>query len=58
LQYIFHWSPLWDLTLILQTVWTLLFRGLQQQRINSPIADVGSRLDDFVTQEISNVNRT
>jgi lipopolysaccharide/colanic/teichoic acid biosynthesis glycosyltransferase len=35
LQYIFHWSPLWDLTLILQTIWTLLFRGLQQRRVDS-----------------------
>ena len=58
LQYIFHWSPLWDLTLILQTIWTLLFRGLQQQQVESPTADLQSRQSDFVTQEIPNVNRT
>lgn len=30
LQYIFTWSPLLDLSLILQTAWTLLIRGLAQ----------------------------
>jgi lipopolysaccharide/colanic/teichoic acid biosynthesis glycosyltransferase len=58
LQYIFHWSPLWDLTLILQTIWTLLFRGLQQQRVDSQTADLHSRRSDFVTEEVPNVNRT
>ena len=58
LQYIFHWSPLWDLTLILQTIWTLLFRGLQQKQIDFPTADLHSGRNDFVTQEVSNVNRT
>ena len=58
LQYIFHWSPLWDLTLILETIWTLLFRGLQQQQANSPSADLQSRRSDFVTREVPNVNRT
>ncbi len=58
LQYIFHWSPLWDLTLIIQTIWTLLFRGLQQQQVEFPTADLRSRRSDFVTQEIPNVNRT
>src|SRR5258708_2538800 len=57
LQYIFHWSPLWDLTLILQTIWTLLFRGLQQQQVESPTADLQSRKTDFVTQKLPNVTR-
>ncbi len=57
LQYIFHWSPLWDFTLILQTVWTLLFRGLQQQ-VDSPTTDLPGKRSDFVTQEVPNVNRT
>jgi lipopolysaccharide/colanic/teichoic acid biosynthesis glycosyltransferase len=57
LQYIFHWSPLWDLTLILETIWTLLFRGLQQQ-VDSPAADLRGRRSDFGTQEVPNVNRT
>jgi len=58
LQYIFHWSPLWDLTLILETVWTLLFRGLQQQRVDSTIADKPREQSEFVTREVQNVNRT
>jgi lipopolysaccharide/colanic/teichoic acid biosynthesis glycosyltransferase len=58
LQYIFHWSPLWDLTLILQTIWTLLFRGLQQRRVDSQTTDLYSRRSDFVTEEVPNVNRT
>jgi len=58
LQYIFHWSPLWDLTLILQTIWTLLFRGLWQEPVDSPRADLRGRKTDFVTQEATNVNRS
>jgi lipopolysaccharide/colanic/teichoic acid biosynthesis glycosyltransferase len=58
LQYIFHWSPLWDLTLILQTIWTLLFRGLQQRRVDSQTTDLYNRRSDFVTEEVPNVNRT
>jgi lipopolysaccharide/colanic/teichoic acid biosynthesis glycosyltransferase len=57
LQYIFHWSPLWDLTLILQTIWTLLFRGLQQERVDSSTADLYTGRSDLVTQEVVNVNR-
>jgi lipopolysaccharide/colanic/teichoic acid biosynthesis glycosyltransferase len=57
LQYIFHWSPLWDLTLILQTIWTLVFRGLQQQ-VDFATAGLQSRRSDFVTPEVPNVNRT
>jgi lipopolysaccharide/colanic/teichoic acid biosynthesis glycosyltransferase len=58
LQYIFHWSPFWDLSLILQTVWTVLFRGLQQQQIDFPAADLQNRPSHVVTREVPNVNRT
>lgn len=58
LQYIFQRSPLWDLTLILETIWTLLFRGLQHQQVDSPTASLHSRRSDFVTREVPNVNRT
>jgi lipopolysaccharide/colanic/teichoic acid biosynthesis glycosyltransferase len=58
LQYIFAWSPLWDLTLVLQTTWTLLFRGLQQQPVDFPTADLQTWRSDFVTREVPNVNRT
>ncbi len=57
LQYILHWSPLWDLTLILQTIWTLSFRGLPQQQVDSCTADLHGGRSDFVTREVPNVNR-
>jgi lipopolysaccharide/colanic/teichoic acid biosynthesis glycosyltransferase len=58
LQYIFNWSPLLDLTLILQTVWTLLFRGLSQEPVafQSAISQSGS--NEFVTREIFDANRS
>lgn len=58
LQYIFHWSPLWDLTLILETIWTLLSRGLQRQQVDSPAAGLHVRRSGFVKREVPNVNRT
>ena len=36
LQYIFTWSPFLDLSLILQTAWTLVFRGLAQGTSSHP----------------------
>jgi len=58
LQYIFNWSPFLDLSLILQTVWTLLFRGLNQVPVTSDAASVEKGADDFVTQEVADVNRS
>jgi lipopolysaccharide/colanic/teichoic acid biosynthesis glycosyltransferase len=56
LQYIFNWHPLLDLSLMLQTVWTVLFRGLSQdpalaQNVN-PVSS-----NDFVSREVADVNR-
>ena len=58
LQYIFDWHPLLDLSLMLQTVWTLLFRGLSQepalaQNVNGPISPT-----DIVGSEVVDANRS
>ena len=58
LQYIFGWSPFLDLSLILQTVWTLLFRGLSEQPTGPRSATSLSNTDDFVTREAFDVDRS
>ncbi len=57
LQYIFNWSPLLDLSLILQTVWTLLFRGLRQEPVSSGEGTFVKTSNDFVGREAVDVNR-
>ncbi len=57
LQYIFNWSPLFDLSLILQTVWTLLSRGLSQEPDVSHAPSFRSESNDYVTREVADVNR-
>jgi lipopolysaccharide/colanic/teichoic acid biosynthesis glycosyltransferase len=57
LQYIFNWSPLFDLSLILQTVWTLLSRGLSQEPDVSHATSFRSESNDYVTREVADVNR-
>jgi lipopolysaccharide/colanic/teichoic acid biosynthesis glycosyltransferase len=56
LQYIFNWSPFLDLSLILQTVWTLAFRGLGQE----PALVEGGKSDNManedLAEEVINVN--
>src|SRR6266446_723245 len=58
LQYIFDWSPLLDLSLILQTVWTLLFRGLSQEPAPSQATTLVSTSSDFAGGEALDANRT
>jgi lipopolysaccharide/colanic/teichoic acid biosynthesis glycosyltransferase len=59
LQYIFNWSPFLDLSLILQTVWTLLSRGLNQVPVTSETAtSLESGTGSFVRQEVADVNRS
>ncbi len=58
LQYIFNWSPLLDLSLILQTVWTLLFRGLIQEPAPSQATTLVSTSSDFAGGEALDANRT
>jgi lipopolysaccharide/colanic/teichoic acid biosynthesis glycosyltransferase len=58
LQYILTWSPFLDLSLILQTVWTLLFRGLSQVPATSETASFDSGAGNFVTRKVADVNRS
>jgi lipopolysaccharide/colanic/teichoic acid biosynthesis glycosyltransferase len=60
LQYIFNWSPLLDLSLILQTVWTLLFRGLSQEPVSSQsqTASFVRTSNNFAGREVVDVNRS
>ncbi len=58
LQYIFNWHPLLDLSLMLQTVWTLLFRGLSQEPALAQTAHSVSSSDDLVGREVADVNRS
>jgi lipopolysaccharide/colanic/teichoic acid biosynthesis glycosyltransferase len=58
LQYIFTWSPLLDLSLILQTAWTLLFRGLGQEPQAIQAKNSRRETGTYVNQEVIDVNRS
>ena len=58
LQYILSWSPFLDLSLILQTVWTLLFRGLNHVPVTSEAVSPESKPSSFVNREVVDVNRS
>src|SRR4029077_7447533 len=58
LQYIFNWSPLLDLSLILQTVWTLLFRGLSKEPAFSQATHFRSEPSENISREVIDVNRS
>ena len=58
LQYIFNWSPLLDLSLILQTVWTLIFRGLAQERPVPQTRNVRTVAHDYVSREVVDADRS
>ena len=58
LQYIVNSSPLVDLGLILQTIWTLLSRGLNQEPTPSEVAAVRSGAGELLTREVGDVNRS
>jgi len=58
LQYIFNWHPLLDLSLMLQTVWTLLFRGLSQEPAPPQAAKALDSATDMVGSEVADVNRS
>ena len=57
LQYIFNWSPFLDLSIILQTVWTLVFRGLSQGPDSVQARNAYSRASEYVTKEVVDANR-
>ena len=58
LQYIFTWSPLLDLSLVLQTAWTLLFRGLVQEPQAIQAKNSRKETSTYVNQEVIDVNRS
>jgi lipopolysaccharide/colanic/teichoic acid biosynthesis glycosyltransferase len=58
LQYIFNWHPLLDLSIIIQTVWTLLFRGLRQAAPSTLAANFDNSSNDLMGREVADVNRS
>jgi len=58
LQYIFNWHPLLDLSLMLQTVWTLLFRSPSQEPAPPQSVNASNPPTDIVVSEVANVNRS
>jgi len=58
LQYIFNWSPFFDLSLIVQTVWTVLLRGLSQRPSPAAAARFSSRASEYVAREAVDANRS
>jgi lipopolysaccharide/colanic/teichoic acid biosynthesis glycosyltransferase len=58
LQYIFNWSPLWDLSLIVQTVWTVMTRGLRQEPAALREERSHENSGHFVAGEPLNANRS
>jgi lipopolysaccharide/colanic/teichoic acid biosynthesis glycosyltransferase len=58
LQYIFNWHPLLDLTLMLQTVWIVLFRGLNHEPGLPEAANALPTAKDIVDSEVADVNRS
>ena len=58
LQYIFNWHPLLDLSLMLQTIWTLLFRSPSQEPAPLPSVNASNSPTDIEVSEVANVNRS
>ena len=58
LQYIIHWSPFLDLSLLLQTIWTLLFRGLNYERLLPGRGRIPQHSGEIVMHEVADANRS
>jgi lipopolysaccharide/colanic/teichoic acid biosynthesis glycosyltransferase len=58
LQYIIHWSPFLDLSLLLQTVWTLVFRGLDREHLFSGQAILSQQTGEIVMHEVADAHRS
>jgi lipopolysaccharide/colanic/teichoic acid biosynthesis glycosyltransferase len=60
LQYIASWSPFLDLSIIVQTVWTLLSRGLIQE--TPPLSETSNAVQgkdkEFVMEKAASANRS
>jgi lipopolysaccharide/colanic/teichoic acid biosynthesis glycosyltransferase len=58
LQYIFNWHPFLDLSLMLQTVWTLLFRGLSLEADLAQAVNSANSPDELTGREVADANRS
>jgi lipopolysaccharide/colanic/teichoic acid biosynthesis glycosyltransferase len=58
LEYIFNWSPFLDLSLMLQTVWTLMFRGLTQEPPAPQTRSARTVTRDYASREVVDANRS
>jgi lipopolysaccharide/colanic/teichoic acid biosynthesis glycosyltransferase len=58
LQYISSWSPLLDLSIIVQTVWTLLSRGLIREPGGPEDSGFNDMENKFVMEEVVNADRS
>ena len=58
LQYILHWSPTLDITLIVQTLWALSTRGLEPRGASHPAFDLEANRDGLRVQEVIDADRT
>lgn len=58
LQYILNWSPFLDLSLILQTVWTLLIRGLSRESTSAPASGYPPEESRYLRREVADAHRT
>lgn len=58
LQYIFNWSPFLDLSLILQTVWTLASRGLSREPAFIEARHSHRSASEYVTKDVARANRS
>jgi lipopolysaccharide/colanic/teichoic acid biosynthesis glycosyltransferase len=58
LQYILNWSLFLDLSLLLQTVWTLLVRGLRPEPASRQPASYRGEERPYLRSEVANANRT
>ena len=58
LQYISNWSPLLDLSLMIQTVWTLFSRGSGDRPASAETAFFRSTPSEFTSSEVADVNRS
>ncbi len=58
LQYILNWSPFLDLSLVLQTVWALLSRGLRHEAASTGTTGSRARTGGYLGREVADVNRS
>ncbi|HYL86766.1 MAG TPA: sugar transferase [Candidatus Angelobacter sp.] len=58
LQYILNWSPFLDLSLVLQTVWELLTRGLRPEAAPTETTSFRASTGGYLGREVTDVNRS